>query len=134
MKELPSMQHTFSIKVEGKQGGQVYEGSFTYQRPKIRHRSQISKLAAKLNEDIKYLDVDTKFLHEVIANLYYTITDSPDWWKKSDSGLELYDFDVIFEIYKECQKFEDEWFEKVWGNQEKAESEAKKEIEAKKKE
>ena len=133
MKELPSMEHTFQVKVEGKAGGQVYEGTFTYKRPTIRQKSLISKLAAKLNEDIKYLDEDTKFLHQIIASLHHTLVEAPAWWKKSDSGLELYDFNVILDIYKECEKFEDEWFEKVWGNQEVSEQQVKEEIEQKQK-
>lgn len=133
MKELPNMQHTFSVKVEGKEGGQMYEGSFTYKRPNLRAKSQIAKLAAKLNEDIKYLDEDTRFLHDVIAQLYYTLIDAPDWWKKSDSGMELYDFDVVFEIYKECMKFEKAWMDQVWGNQEAVQKEAEKELKAKQK-
>jgi hypothetical protein len=135
MKELPSMEHTFSVKIEGKHesGVALYEGSFTYRRPNLRAKSQIAKLESKLNEDIKFLPDDVRDLHFAIAWLYYTIIDSPDWWKKSDSGMELYDFNIILAIYAETMKFEKAWKDKVWGGQEEAQKEAEKEIKEKQK-
>lgn len=127
---LPSMECTFSINVRGADTGQQFQGTFTYKRPNLRAKSNAAKLAARLNEDLRNLDEDTKFIHEVLANLRYSLILTPDWWQKADFGLELYDINVIFDIYKACVDFENEWTDKVWGNQEKAKEELKETVKA----
>lgn len=122
---LPSMEKTFTIDVKGSDTGQQFQGTFTYKRPNLRAKSNAAKLAARLNEDLKNLDEDTKFIHDVLANLRFSLIETPEWWQKSDFGLNLYDTNVIFDIYKACVDFENEWTEKVWGNQDKAKEELK---------
>jgi len=128
---LPSMEFSFSIDVKGSDTGQQFQGTFTYKRPNLRLKSNAAKLAARLNEDLRNLDEDTKFIHDVLANLRFSLIQTPDWWQKSDFGLELYDTNVIFDIYKACIDFENAWTEKVWGNQEKAKEELKEAVKAK---
>lgn len=120
MKTLPPMNHTFLVDLEGSETKQKFTGTFTYKRPNLRSKSQIAKMAARLNEDLKNLDEDIAFLHQVLAHLYYTLEphDNAVWWKSSDNGYNLYDVNVVIEIYKECQKFEDKWFKEVWGEPE----------------
>lgn len=122
---LPLMETTFTINVKGADTGQQFQGTFTYKRPNLRAKSNAAKLAARLNEDLRNLDEDTKFIHDVLANLRYTLVNTPDWWQKADFGLELYDTNVIFDIYKACVDFENQWTEKVWGNQDKAKEDLK---------
>jgi len=120
VKKLPSMEHSFTLEVKGSETGRIFQGSFTYQRPNLRVQSEISKTTARLNEDLKNLDEDTKFLHKVLASLRHTLKNSPDWWKECDHGYDLYDMNVIMDIYKETVDFENSWFEKVW-SEDKAE-------------
>lgn len=127
---LPSMEKTFTIDVKGSDTGQQFQGTFTYKRPNLRAKSNAAKLAARLNEDLKNLDDDTKFIHDVLANLRYSLSQTPDWWQKADFGLDLYDTNVIFDVYKACVDFENEWTEKVWGNQEQAKEELKESVKA----
>lgn len=131
---LPSMETTFTIDVKGSDTGQQFQGSFTYRRPNLRAKSNAAKLAARLNEDLKNLDEDTKFIHDVLANLRHSLIETPDWWQKSDFGMNLYDTNVIFDIYKACVEFENQWTEKVWGNQEKAKEDLKETVKAASKE
>lgn len=118
---LPSMEHAFTINVKGSDTGQIFDGTFVYKRPTLRKNSEISKTAALLNGGINGLDEDTKLLHEVLATLKHTIVKFPEWWEKSDFGYELYDANVVFDIYKECNKFESEFRDKVWGVESKKE-------------
>jgi hypothetical protein len=111
---LPSMEHTFTIKVKGSETAQVFDGTFRYKRPNIRLRSEIDKTKAILDGGLLNLDENTQLLHGVLARLKHTIIESPDWWKKSDYGYELFDLNVILEISKECNKFDNEWMDKVW--------------------
>lgn len=123
IKKLPSMEHTFSVELEGKETGQKYAGTFTYKRPNLRIKSEIAKTTARLNEDLKNLDPDIAFMHEVLATLKHTLApgDNAPWWINSDLGFNLFDVNVILELYKETQKFEKEWFEKVWSEEIKKE-------------
>lgn len=117
IKSLPSMESTFTLSVKGSETGQMFDGTFTYRRPNLRVKSEIAKTTARLNADLKNLDEDTKFLHNVLATLRHTLVKSPDWWMTADHGYELYDLNVIFEIYKACSKFEDDWFKSVWAEE-----------------
>lgn len=114
IRALPSMEHTFSIKVKGTETGELFEGTFTYRRPNLRTKSEISKTAAMLDGGLKNLDEDTRLLHNILATLKHTLTKSPEWWEKSDFGFELYDVNVILEVYRACNEFEKKWFDSVW--------------------
>lgn len=127
IKTLPSMEHTFTIDVLGSETKQRYTGTFTYKRPNLKLKSEIAKMTARLNEDLKSLDSDMAFIHQVLATLRYTLQagDNAEWWIKNDYGYALFDVNVILDIYKECQKFEDKWFNEVWAEPEKAEEKKK---------
>jgi hypothetical protein len=127
MKTLPSMEHTFSLEVKGSNTGKVWDGKFTYKRPNLRMQSEIAKTAAKLNEDLKNLDEEMQFLHRVLSVLRHTLIDAPKWWIDSMVGLEVYDANVIFELYKQTQDFEDNWFKEVWSDDSKEEEKKEKE-------
>lgn len=119
IKKLPPMETTFSIDIEGQETGKKYSGTFTYKRPNLRAKSQISKTTARLNEDLRNLDEDTQFIHSVLSTLRHTLTpqEGSDWWEKCDYGYELYDMNVILEMYRKCQEFENEWFKTVWAEE-----------------
>lgn len=112
--ELPNMEKTFTIKVEGDDTKRIYEGTFTYRRPTRRTKSEIQKTTARLNGELVTLDDDTKFIHEIYATLRHTLSDAPEWWVKADFGFDLYDLNVATEIYKVTRTFENEWRDKVW--------------------
>lgn len=126
IRALPPMEHTFTVSVEGTETGQKFDGTFTYKRPNLRVKSEISKTAAMLDGGILTLDEDTKFLHSILASLKHTLNKCPDWWKDADFGYELYDVNVILEIYKACSEFEKQWFAKVWEGKDEKKPEEKK--------
>lgn len=119
---LPPMEHTFSIKVTGSETGQIFEGSFTYKRPNLRTRTNIDKQKAILDGGIPNLDEETKLFHEILSKLKYTIINAPEWWVKSDGGLDLYDLNVVLEINAKTNQFEKDWREKVYLGENKNES------------
>lgn len=122
---LPSMQHTFTISVKGLETGQMFDGTFTYQRPNLKARSDIAKTIAFLNGDLKNIDEDTKLIHHIAATLRHTLVKYPEWWEKEEFGFALYDTNVLFEIYTETRKFEKEWSDKVWKVEDKKTEEKK---------
>jgi len=125
VKTLPSMEHSFHIDIKGSNTGQQWSGNFTYKRPNLRAQSEIAKTTSRLNEDLKNIEPEMSFLHGVLASLRHTIIDFPKWWEEKDFGFELYDTNVVLEIYKACQEFEDEWFKKVWSDEKPKEEKPK---------
>lgn len=112
---LPSMEHTFTVSIKGSTTGRVYDGTFTFQIPTLRAESQIDKMKARLNEGLT-LSEDVDFLHEMAAFLAHTLTESPDWWKKSGASMDIHDLNVYTELYQEATKFRKEWRAKVWSD------------------
>ena len=49
----------------------------------------------------------------MLSWLRFGLIEYPDWWKDSNYGLELYDVNIISEIYNKCMKFEDDWKESL---------------------
>lgn len=110
---LPSREHTFQINVQGSESGKQFTGSFTYRKPSLGTRSEISKTMARLNEGLKTLDEDTLLLHEIWATLRHTLVKAPEWWEQSAFGYDLDDINVLVELYKECKNFETNYFKKL---------------------
>ena len=40
------------------------------------------------------------------AEISVRIVEAPDWWKQSNSGVDLPDYNVVTEIYTKCMKIE----------------------------
>lgn len=120
IKQLPPMEHTFQVNVEGEETRHRYKGTFTYRRPPIGVRVEIRNLQARLGGDLKSLDDDSKFINKVLATLRFTVQahDDAPWWEKNNFMMGSHDLNVAFDMYREIQKFEDKWFEQVWGSQE----------------
>lgn len=113
--KLPSMETIFHVHMTGEETGQTFDGQFKYHRPTIGDRTQIDVRRAIMSRDqanIAATESDTLY---ILAFLYVTIKDSPDWWKDNGFGSMLYDLNVIMGVYEECMKFEKEWKEKVKG-------------------
>lgn len=110
---LPSMEHTFTVSIKGSSTGRVWDGTFTFQVPTLRAESQIEKTRIRLNEGLS-LSEDIDFLHEMVAFLAHTLIETPEWWKRSGTTMDIHDLNVYTELYQECTKFRKEWREKVW--------------------
>jgi hypothetical protein len=124
------MNNTFQIQVQGIVTGKMYEGEFSSKIPNAKDQALIAKHRAMLNGGFDDgLDPGTLNLHYRISYLRYTLTQFPDWWKKSDLGYELYDINVIDEVYGKVLKFETDWMTAVWGEQ-KEENDLREEAES----
>jgi len=113
---LPSMEHNFHILSKGNETGRHYEGEFTYHRPNLHQKAEITKMATRLDGDLKNLPLEVHIFNEMCAVLSLCVVKAPEWWYDSNSGRDLYDMNVLEEVYKECMVFEQEWIKKVWGN------------------
>jgi len=121
--QLPSMEYPFSIAVQGEETKMNWAGKFLFRRPTLRERTSIAALKARLNLDLITIDEDASALNEALAFLRFTLKDFPEWWKETDFGGDLYDPNVVIEIYNKCMAFEAEWRIKTLGpNPEKIEA------------
>jgi hypothetical protein len=111
--KLPSMDYKFSIQVKGSESQLMWTGDFMYRRPTLGERGKIDALRCKLNNDLTTIDPEIDILHSALAHLRYTLRESPDWWKNSDYGSNLYDTNVVIEIYNKILEFEKDWKKKI---------------------
>lgn len=118
-KSIPDRAKEFEIKVKGALTGEEYEGEFKCQIPRLREQAMIAKEKAFLNAGFDAtLDKAIKSLHHMVAYLKHTIKDAPDWFMQTDYGYDLYDTNVVEEVYHSVLKLEEEWLETVWGKKE----------------
>lgn len=122
LKSLPDMEHSFILDEEGIFTRKRYVGDFTFVIPNIRKRSEADKLRARLDgPNSKHLSEDILQFHYMIAYLRYSMEEAPNWWKEADYGYELYDANIVEQVYKECLAFEKRWSDQVWGQDEEIE-------------
>lgn len=117
-KALPPMETEFNLEVVGNMTKNVYNGTFKYHLPNIAKNSQIAVMEARLNGGVAdHLDAGTKLLHYMLSYLRYTLDEKtlPKWWVESNFGVDLYDANVVTELYQKCFHFEKDWNAKVHG-------------------
>jgi len=114
---LPSMEYPFDIQVTGNETRDLFIGKFKYRRPSCGARSRIDAMRARLNNDLITLDQDTLDFNMAISHLRFTLDDYPEWWVASSYGMDLYDYNVVAELYNRCMAFEEEWKKKVYSGE-----------------
>ena len=112
---LPNMEYKFSIQVIGEESGLNWTGDFVYRRPNLKQRGMIEVMMRRLCGDLRTLSADVESFNEALAHLRFTLIESPDWWQSADFGGNLFDGNVIIEIYNKCIEFEADWKSKVHG-------------------
>lgn len=115
--DTPETTSDFTIDVEGEITKHRYVGEFTCKIKNHRDKANAAKFEAQLNGELAdNLDILTRNLHHMIAQLKYSITESPKWWVESNLGYDLYDHAVIRELFESVIEFENEWFKLIWGD------------------
>lgn len=107
------MEFTFELNKKGSSSGKLYEGSFTYKRLTIGSQGRAGVLKAKLNGDLTAIDPEIDRLHEMLSWLRYGLIDYPDWWRECSFGENLYDLNILEELYLRVVDFEKEWTKKI---------------------
>lgn len=116
-KSIPDKDQEFELKVTGTLTKEKYLGTFKCRIPNLRTQAQIAKTKAFLNAGYdESLDAQAKNLHHMVSYLKHTITEAPEWFSESESGYDLYDVNVVEEIYRKVLGYEEAWLKKIWGN------------------
>lgn len=118
--KMPEMTHRFKIQVQGSESGVNWAGEFLYRRPSLGARSRIDVMRARLSGDMESIDPEVAIFNEAISHLRFTLEEFPDWWKETGFGIDLYDGNVVSEVYNKCMSFERNWKNKVHGGDAKA--------------
>lgn len=108
---MPNMEYSFEVSIIGEKSGQLYQGKFLYKRPNLGLIRQIRCQRARLNEDLKNLDEETVLLNEMLSWMQYTLLEVPAWWDLG--GWNLFDYNVVSEIYTKILEFENSFRQKV---------------------
>jgi len=112
---LPNMELRIKLQAVGEESGLNWVGDFVYRRPTLRERAMIEVMRCRLNGDLISIDPDIAAYNEAISHLRWTLKETPDWWKELDYGSQLYDANIILELYNKCMVFEAEWRKKTHG-------------------
>ena len=111
--QLPKMEFSFDVAVNGNQTNVAYTGTFIYKRPTIGDRSRIDVMNKRLNGDLLTLENETMLFNEAISHLRFTLIEYPEWWKAANLGMDLYDANVVVEIYNKCVDFEEVFMKRL---------------------
>lgn len=113
--KLPSMEHKFSIQIKGEESGLNWAGDFVYRRPTLRERTMIDVMEKRMNGDLITIDPEVAAFNQAISHLRFTLKEVPDWFRDTDMGGNLYDGNVVLEIFNKCMDFEASWRKKTFG-------------------
>jgi hypothetical protein len=115
LKSLPETTFDFEIEVKGDSTGKLHKGAFTYRKPNLKMKALAERKRAELEGPFaKNLDLSVQKLNFMISYLRFSLEKAPDWWTDSDNGYELFDFNVVEEVFNKCDKFESDWDAKVF--------------------
>lgn len=82
-KKTVAFTTSFTMTWKDRETEVVRVGTFTATRPGLGTLGKIAVLKAKLDGGEK-IDPMNSFSHQMIADLYYILTDVPDWWKPDE--------------------------------------------------
>lgn len=117
-KSLPPMELEFSLEVKGDITGKVYQGNFKYKIPNLKAKALAEKKRAELNGGMDaMLDASVLQLHFMIAYLRFSLYEVPQWWEDNDYGYNLYDYNVVKQVFDRVEQFETDYVKAVWGDQ-----------------
>ena len=114
--KLPSNELIFEFSSIGEETRQNWHGRFVYKRPNIGKRLAIATTATRLLADAERLPIEITNLASVLAKLKHCLVEYPEWWKNNNFGENMYDLNIILEIFNKCHEFDEEYEKKVFGD------------------
>jgi hemolysin activation/secretion protein len=120
---LPSNEYSFSLSAQGEKTKQKFEGSFTV-KCLLSNKELIEvglRTDAYNNGSQSVSTTGVGLMNRAIAYLEVAITKAPSWWKDSDSGRELLDRNVLYEVYNKALDAEKVYDERISKAAEEAE-------------
>jgi hypothetical protein len=97
-----------TLDTESLDGKRKYAGKFKYRVPNMGERVDIDTMRAQYTQQITNVSGTGQRVAEALAYLYVTIdaATAPQWWKDSQGGIELYDFQPLLSLYASARAYE----------------------------
>lgn len=111
--DLPNTQSVFDFDFTSDLGNK-YDGRFTVLcvlDMRTKHRLELEKTRL-LGNHANPTD-ELAGIAIILANLRARIVDGPEWWKQSDGGYDITDFDTLTALYEKVLTAETEWRTKL---------------------
>lgn len=104
-------EKSFTVSIEGNVTGEKWPGTFKV-KVMFSHRDYLARDRIKrdlLGAEPGIPSPDALRTAEVFAELGIRIIDAPKWWTESNNGVDLFDANVIVEIYEKALAAEKEY-------------------------
>ena len=105
----------FVLKLNGDITGNEYQGNFECKRL-LSHRDRINKDAIKrglLGAQPEAASNDAVFRAEMLAHLSVSLLDAPKFWKESNNGLDLFDDNIVIDLFGKVIEIQNEEVKKI---------------------
>lgn len=77
------LEKSFTVTWKNPETGEVKVGTFVAKRPALGTLGKIAVMKSKLNGGEK-VDEQTDWMHGMMADLHFILTDYPDWWRPDE--------------------------------------------------
>jgi hypothetical protein len=110
----------FEIHVVGNVTGKTWDGKFRAKAVlTFREQMQADKMRREFTgPDVTDPDIAAQAI--ILSDLFYRLTDAPEWWRANANGMDLSDPNVLKEVFEGAKKVESDYLEKVKAEAEKA--------------
>lgn len=104
-----------SINTLGDQTGRNYTGTFTFRTVLTRGERFVSDQRRReiLGPNSEQAMSDLQLEAFMLGQLFVRVVESPEWWSKSNGGLNLEDGNVISELFNVAMSKEKEYKEEL---------------------
>ena len=111
---LPTNDSSFHVKVSGNRTKHVYEGDFVVKT--YLTNAELIDVGLRFdtyNRGSQTVGSGVSLLNRAIAELEVRIQKAPSWWKDSDHGRNLFDTNVVLEIFNKVMDAEAAYGDKI---------------------
>jgi hypothetical protein len=111
---LPKNEKSFFFSKEGEVTGHKYEGQFSVKCVLTAADKRMVEIEqSRLMVDLKNPTANLIAISKVTANLRTRVLKSPDWFGQMIGDLETLDDNILFDLWAECVRCSNEWFDEV---------------------
>ena len=114
--KLPDCEFDFILEnIEGNMTRQRYDGTFRCKILTAKERARAGVRLGALNLGLSaFVEKEADAFNYMVSWLEQSLIESPDWWKKSEHGQNLYDTNIVGQIFNKVEKLQHEWYFKIW--------------------
>jgi len=103
-----SLEHTFTIHVQGDRTFEIWDGTFTV-KTMLSHADQMRQDSLRrefLGPNAQFATDRAITQADTFADLAVRITKAPAWWSDNRGGLDLKDDNVVTKLHEQALKAE----------------------------